>query len=457
MNIDWLFERLADYKEDKAICWRERQYNYTQLLDGINKWNGILADYRISPGACVAVHGDFSPDMTMLIVALIANRNVIVPLTTSVDLKEDRALKISCANYLIEFHDDDSWEIQPCDNPGTHPLLSNLKESGDSGLILFTSGSAGESKASLHSFPQILNRLRKQRSHKKYRTLTFLLLDHIGGINTLFYTLLNGGTIVTVPKRTADSICETIQRYKVQLLPTTPTFLNMLLIAEANTHYDLSSLELITYGTEPMSKATLKALLDIFPQVKVKQTYGLTEVGILPTKTESSDSLWIKLGGEGYETKVVDGILWVRAESSMLGYLNAPSPFDEEGWLNTGDEVEVKNGSIHILGRNSDIINVGGEKVYPTEVENEIAQIDNIKNVTVEGRPNPVTGSIVVACVELFQSGDQDALNRRIREYCRDRLEQYKIPAYIEIASINLIGERFKKVRNTKTPFPVNN
>lgn len=56
---------------------------------------------------------------------------------------------------------------------------------------------------------------------------------------------------------------------------------------------------------------------------------------ILRSKSKGPDSLWVKIGGEGYETKIVKGVLWIRAESSMLGYLNAPNPFDAEGWFNT--------------------------------------------------------------------------------------------------------------------------
>ena len=151
----------------------------------------------------------------------------------------------------------------------------------------------------------------------------------------------------------------------MQLLPTTPTFLRMLLISGAYKKYDLGSLELITYGTEPMPTATLESLHAAFPGVRLKQTYGLTEVGILPTKSEQDDSLWLAVGGPGYETKIVDNVLWIRAQMAMVGYLNAPSPFDADGWFNTGDVVEQKGDYIRFMGRKSEIINVGGEKVFP--------------------------------------------------------------------------------------------
>jgi acyl-CoA synthetase (AMP-forming)/AMP-acid ligase II len=221
----------------------------------------------------------------------------------------------------------------------------------------------------------------------------------------------------------------------------------MLLISEAYKTHDLSSLELITYGTEPMPATTLQHLRGVFPQIRFKQTYGLSEVGILPTKSKDSSSLLVKVGGAGYETKVADNLLWIRSDTAMLGYLNAPSPFDAEGWFNTGDVVETHGEYLRILGRHSEIINVGGEKVYPAEVESVLLEMENIRDVTVKGIPNPVTGHIVMAIVCLGQEEDPTALRRRIRRFCQGRLAPYKIPRLVQMSQDALYSERFKKVR----------
>ena len=111
----------------------------------------------------------------------------------------------------------------------------------------------------------------------------------------------------------------------------------------------------MTYGTEVMPESTLKQFHELFPKVLLLQTYGLSEVGILRSKSKSSDSLWVKVGGEGFETRVVDGMLEIKAKSAMLGYLNAESPFTEDGWFKTGDAVEVDGEYIRILGRKSEM------------------------------------------------------------------------------------------------------
>jgi acyl-CoA synthetase (AMP-forming)/AMP-acid ligase II len=279
-----------------------------------------------------------------------------------------------------------------------------------------------------------------------YRTLVFLLLDHIGGINTLAHALCHGGTIVTTRERHPDAVCAAIERHRVQLLPTTPTFLRMLLIADAIRRHDVSSLEIITYGTEPMPPTTLAAIREALPEVRFKQTYGLSELGILPTRSRESGSVWLKLG-KSFEHKIVAGVLWIRSPSAMLGYLNAPSPFDADGWFNTQDLVESDGEYIRILGRKSELINVGGEKVHPTEVENVLLQIDNVKDVTVRGVPNPVTGELVAAKITPLVAEEPDALKRRVRQFCHARLERYKIPAVIDVVIDDHHGARFKKTR----------
>ena len=131
----------------------------------------------------------------------------------------------------------------------------------------------------------------------------------------------------------------------------------------------------------------------------------------------------------------------------MLGYLNASSAFDANGWFNTQDLVEKDGEYIRILGRESELINVGGEKVHPTEIENLLLQLDNVKDVTVRGRSNPITGEIVAAKITPLVQEDFDALKRRVREFCSARLERYKIPAVIEVVMEDQHSVRFKKSR----------
>jgi acyl-CoA synthetase (AMP-forming)/AMP-acid ligase II len=379
----------------------------------------------------------------MLLAALL-NRNIIVPLSAAAPRK-DRLMELSEVRFAITFDDDDLAEVGAFDRTIAHPLLRQLADHGAAGLVLFSSGSTGESKGSVLDFDKLLAKF--QVARPSYRTLVFLLLDHIGGINTLLHVLCHGGTLVTTPDRGPETVCAAIEEHRIQLLPTTPTFMRMLMIADALKRHDLSSLEIVTYGTEPMPPSTLAAVREALPWIRFKQTYGLSELGILPTQSRSSDSLWLKLGHHGFEHQVRGGVLWLRSETAMLGYLNAPSPFDADGWFNTQDLVEVDGDYVRIVGRKSEMINVGGEKVHPTEVENVLLQLPNIKDATVSGRANPVTGQVVVAKVTLLEPAEPDQLRAQVRKFCRGRLEPYKIPVVIDIVADDHHGARFKKSR----------
>lgn len=443
MNIKFLKEVFSENREKAAFIWREQSRSYDWLLGQIDHCRNILKKNKVLPGEIVAIRADFNPNSVAMLLTLIENRNVVVPLSLAVKTV-DEFLQIAQVEKIVVLKEDE-FLISHREQQVTHEHLLYLKDKEHPGLILFSSGSTGKSKAAVHDFIPLLEKFKIRRN--LLRTITFLLFDHIGGVNTLFYILSNTGTVITVEKRNPEYICQMIEKHQVELLPTSSTFINMILISKAYEKYDISSLKTVTYGTEAMPEQTLKAFNKLFPNIQLKQTYGLSELGILRSKSRSNNSLWMKVGGEDYQTKVVDGILYIKAKSAMLGYLNAPWPFDEEGWFNTQDRVEVEGEWIRVLGRSSDIINVGGQKVYPAEVESVLLEMDNIKEAAVFGKDNPLMGKVVAAMINLYQDEPVSALKKRVRSHCHNRLETYKIPAHIEISNEQQVSDRFKKVR----------
>lgn len=447
MHTGFLRERFAAARDAEALVWRDRVYTYGWLCDELDRLDRELDALGVGRGAVTSLEADFSPRAIALFLALIDRNAVIVPLTTSVEDKKPEFRETAEVESIITIDADDRMTHEATGRSARHELLLRLKQSGHPGLILFSSGSTGKAKAAVHDIVPMLEKFHVRRH--TLRTITFLLFDHIGGINTLLYNLSNAGCVVTVPDRRPETICAAIEKYKVQLLPTSPTFINLLLVSEAWKRYDLSSLQTVTYGTEVMPESTLKRFHALFPSVKLQQTYGLSEVGILRSKSKSSDSLWVKIGGEGFETRVVDGLLEIKAKSAMLGYLNAPSPFTEDGWFKTGDAVEVDGEYMRILGRKSELINVGGEKVYPAEVESVLQTMEGVEEVVVRGEPHPMTGQIVSARVRLSTGESLPEFRARMRRYCQGRLARFKIPQKVEISTTALHGERFKKIRRS--------
>jgi acyl-CoA synthetase (AMP-forming)/AMP-acid ligase II len=441
----WFIDKIASWGDRAAFVFGDRIVSHREFAELVRQWSDRLDGQGIGGGDVVVVHGDYSPAACALIFALAARRAIVTPLSPLPRETLEQRCTTAGANCMIEFSPDGAPRFEQLAPAATPDLVVKLRDQDRAGLILFSSGSAGAPKACLLDLDSLLETTRKER--KGYVTLIFLLFDHIGGINTMINVLGHGGTAVVVADRAVDTVARAIGAAKVELLPTSPTFLKMLLISDAASRFDLTSLKLITYGTEVMPKATLEGLHQAFPDAVLKQTYGLSEIGIVPTRSRAPDSLWMQIGGANVEHKIVDGLLWIRASTAMLGYLNAPSPFDADGWLNTRDKVEVDGDFIRIIGRESELINVGGEKVHPAEVENVLLRAGNIRDVTVAARSSPVTGSVVIATVSLIEVEDLEVLRRRLDRFCREWLEPYKVPAMFKISDEPLHSMRFKKIR----------
>ena len=444
-SIEYFLDNFELYNDKTAIVWRKVSYTYSQLLSRINHWRGALKD--ISPGTIVGLESDFSPETIAILFTLIEKNTIVVPLDINHSNKNAKKIEIAQLDFLIKIFSDDEIniiKISPIVNDKTD-LLKSIQQKGVPGLVLFTSGSSGEPKGALHDFSKLLAKFSVKRN--PFLTINFLLFDHWGGLNTLLHILSNGGTIIFLENRSPDYVCELIETFKVELLPASPTFLNLLVLSRAYERFSLKSLKLISYGAEPMPESLLKHLNLLFPDIKFQQTYGLIELGVMRSKSQYNDSLWVKIGGEGYQTRVVDGILQIKSDSAMLGYLNAKSPFTEDGWFITGDSVEVDGEYFKILGRLSEMINVGGEKVFPQEVENVILEIPEVEDVVVYAERNIITGMIVCAKIKFNGTESKPEFVKKVKTYCRLKLEYYKVPVKIELVDNSFETVRFKKNR----------
>lgn len=440
----WLYERLASFGETIAIVHRGQGVSYRALLARASAFDTELAARGIGAGSVVLLEGSYSEGAVAMLLALLRRGAICVPLTPQAAVQREAFAAIAEVAFRCTFDDADQCTIVGAPRPPVSPLLQRLVRTGHPGLVLFSSGSTGRPKAVLHDFATLLEKFVKPGQLKT--SLSFLLFDHIGGIDTLFNTLSNGGTLVTTPTRDPDAVCAAIAAHHVHTLPASPTFLNLMLLSEAQKRHDLSSLRVVAYGTEPMPEPLLARLAAALPHTKLVQTYGLSELGVLRTKSREG-SLFVKFSGEGFETQVRDGILWVKARTAMLGYLNAPDLFDADGWLNTEDAVEVDGEWLHLLGRVSDLINVGGRKVYPAEVEAVLLQCPNVSDVAVFGEKNAITGQAVAARFNLIEPEPLDVFKKRLRTFCKDKLPSYKVPVRIELSDKEQFNARFKKTR----------
>lgn len=390
---------------------------------------------EVKSGDVVALIGDFNPQSILTLLQLIDKDVILVPLTVDTRAQHEYFFESALVDVVIE-----GDEVKRINHSYNHELIDELRAKKHAGLVLFSTGTTGRPKAILHDLTLFMQRFETRRPTLK--TINFLLFDHIGGLNTLLHTLFNKGTIVAPKSRSVEAVLATCAEHEIEVLPTTPTFLRMLLMSGLIPDFVPKSLRIITYGTERMDQPTLDSLCELLPSVEFRQTFGMSELGIVRVKSEARNSLFMKVGGEGVEIRVIDNVLEIRSQTRMLGYLNAESPFDDQGWYDTKDIVEERNGFYKVTGRTSEVINVGGLKFMASEVERVALQYANIELAKAEAKPNPITGQHVELVVQTRSSFEIDKADLKV--FLNKNLSSHMVPKRIRIGPIG-IGHRFKR------------
>ena len=441
--IDHLYTSLVSAPDRMVLHYKGDVVSAGQLLDMTEQLANRMVEQGVKRGDVLAVALLEAPTSFAAILAGFKLGAIVAPFAEAQRSELPALFEIACVDRFLDLADPSTITTGP---GGTNPLLEQLRATGHGGLIVFTSGSTGAPKGILHDVERVMSKFSDMR-RPGFRTIQFLPLNHMGGINTFLNMVCSSAGALVIPQsRTPMSVGRAIQETRAQLLPATPGFITLLAAQGVHRSFDLSSIELVTYGADVVPEGFLERVRSAFPNARFQQTYGLSELGVLHTKSKDSGSLWVKVGGTGYEVRVVDGLLHIRTAYAMLGYLNAPQPFDADGWVNTGDAVLVDGDYFRILGRASEMIAVGGAKVVPAEIESVLIEAPNVADVVCFGERDRFLGARIVSKVLLREPEDPDALRERLRAYCLGRLERFKVPVRFEIvADWNELGGMKKK------------
>lgn len=419
---------------------------YADLVAALDRWRSRLEASGPRAGEVVGLQACYSLESLAFLLAAWQRRLVVAlipPAPEPADRRLDDARAVGC--FVISGADV-QWLPRRAGSAAAPPLLEALRARDVAGLVIFTSGTSGEPKAALHDVDRFMGKY--DRPGRALRTLALLQFDHVAGVDTLLYTLSAGGALVVPPRPDPREVCATIAAARAEVLSASPSFLRLLWASGAAAEADLSSLRIITFGSEPMDAATLRRTAALFPGVRLSQKYGTTETGSPRTIPRGDDGLWIRLDQPGVEVEVRDRVLWIRSDGAFLGYLNAEAALDSDGWYCTGDLVEQDGPWLRILGRRGTLINVGGEKVAPEHVETVILELEGVVAAVVRGQPHPLLGEIVTAQVELAPGVDPAGLDARVRRHCRERLARHEVPVIVDVAAAGaLVNDRQKTVR----------
>jgi acyl-CoA synthetase (AMP-forming)/AMP-acid ligase II len=248
-------------------------------------------------------------------------------------------------------------------------------------------------------------------------------LHQFAGLQILMHVLAAGATLVApTPRRPREGLAA-MRAHEVTHASATPTFWRFLV---AELHADggpVPDLRQITLGGEAIPAPLLPELRATFPNARISQVYAASEFGSSGSMRDGRNGLSTDVLNRGDDAdiamKIVDGELWVRSRTGMLGYYGEPA-IDPDGWRPTGDLVEVVGDRIFFRGRNTEIISVGGVKVHPLPIEDRILPVPGVAMARVYGRPNPMTGAIVAVDVVAAPGADQDVVDEAIRAACAD-------------------------------------
>jgi acyl-coenzyme A synthetase/AMP-(fatty) acid ligase len=320
--------------------------------------------------------------------------------------------------------------------------------------VLLTSGTTGRPKLALHTLSSLADSAwHTDPSSGSTVWSTFYDMRRYGGLHIFLHAALTGTSLVlsSAQESTADFLARA-GAHGVTHISGTPSHWRRALMSKLASRI---APEYIRMSGEIVDQAILNQVKQQYPQARVAHTFASTEAGV---------GFYVDDGLMGFppellnqnpsvEMKVQDGTLRIRSTRTASRYLGADSPLlkDADGFVDTGDTVELRDGRYYFAGRRDGVINVGGYKVHPEEVEAVINRHPLVAMSLVKAKKNPITGSLVIADVVLKMPDEgAEASQRDILQYCRAELDPHKVPLIINIVPMLAIGDSGKLVRRSR-------
>jgi acyl-CoA synthetase (AMP-forming)/AMP-acid ligase II len=318
------------------------------------------------------------------------------------------------------------------------PIAPSPSGEDETAVILYTSGTTGRPKGAMLTNLGIVHSSMTyelcMRLSPRARTLAAVPLSHVTGlIAQLAATVRCAGTLILLSAFKAREFLALAERERMTHTLMVPAMYNLCLLEAGFGDYDLSSWQIGGYGGAPMPAATIAALADKLPRLGLMNAYGATETTspatLMPPEQTARRRESVGLAVPGAEIKAVDGELWLRGPMVVKGYWDDPAATGREftdGFWHSGDLGSIDSeGFVRVLDRKKDMINRGGFKIYSAEVESALAEHPAVVESAVVGVPCPVLGERVHAFVTVRSRG---VTEQALREFCAQRLSDYKVP-----------------------------
>lgn len=307
----------------------------------------------------------------------------------------------------------------------------------DTEWLMLTSGTSGVPKIVGHTLEGLCGAIVADGPARGTPPVwaTFYDIRRYGGLQIFLRAIVGGGSMVLSQhgEQLADHVAR-LQARGVTHISGTPSHWRKLLMSGSASDF---APRYVRLSGEIADQAVLDGLAQAFPNASVGHAYASTEAGVGFAVNDGREGFPASLIGQdsGVEMKVVDGSLRIRSKRAAHAYVgrNAAALTDSDGFVDTGDMVELRGDRYYFVGRRGGIINIGGLKVHPEEIEAVINRHADVRMSRAKSRRSPITGSVVVADVVLAADGAGRAneIKDEVLAECRASLASHKVPAVI--------------------------
>jgi acyl-CoA synthetase (AMP-forming)/AMP-acid ligase II len=452
----------ATYLEDARS---DRSVSYRRFAEAVDAWGRLLDVLGLPAGSAVVLDLDDTLSFSVVHLAAIANGLRSIPvdpgspvsaLVRQSELVDGAALVVSGREERVALPgahtaDVDPATLEPTDVRSTGAPAHAPASAPGGSAMLFTSGSTGEPKGVELPERQLLYVAHAIALHNRLtpddRGYNPLPLFHVNAeVVGLLATLDAGATLVLDRRFHRTGFWQLMSERSITWINAVPAILAVLSRGDAIEPPE--GLRFVRSASAPLPDPVREA----FDGIPLVISYGMTEAASQITATPLGEEL--RPGSVGVPVGVdvivrddagrevergATGALWIRGDGVIDGYYRgrAADRFDDEGWLRTGDlGWQDADGFVYIAGRADDVINRGGEKVYPLEVEEVLMRDDRVREAVVVARPDEILGQVPIAYVvttDEHASRDTDGLIADLGERCAASLPRFKRPVEIDV------------------------
>lgn len=382
----------------------EKEYSYEMLVESINQHREYYPLFKS--------HDIFAYFENL--VKAIASNSPLLLLDSDLNPSEVAGVDESRVNVAVKLPD---YRFENMD-----AVVTALQNS-TSEITIFTSGTTGQPKKVVHSFDNLTRSVRLGEKYKNQVWAYAYNPTHMAGLQVFFQAFENQNTLVNVFNIQRSEIYKKIAHYKITHISATPTFYRLLLPFEES----YPSVRRVTLGGEKSDNHLYENIKKIFPEAKINNVYASTEAGSLFAANGDCFHIPEKIRDK---FSVVDDELLIHR--SLLGKSDS-FKFDGD-YYQSGDLIEWVNkeeGIFKFKSRKNELINVGGYKVNPGEVEDTINAIASVRQSLVYGKANSILGNVLIAEVQLEEGATVTELD--IRKTLKEHLQDFKIPRNIKL------------------------